>query len=58
MQLPAPVHPSSFIKASAAQPTPLCGSYFISYEGAPLIKYSAARVLCASTRTVCRVLYG
>ncbi len=28
------VQPSSFIKASAAHPTPLRGSSFISFEGA------------------------
>jgi len=38
-----------FIKAPAPHPTPLCGSSFISYEGAPLMKRFIISALCAST---------
>ena len=38
-----------FIKASASHPAPLCGSSFISYESAPLMKRFVISALCAST---------
>ncbi len=39
----------AFIKASASHPTPLCGSPFISCEGAPLMQQFEDHALCAST---------